>query len=95
MEVAKKKKTRAGHRASLSKMLPDVDDCLADYSTDRKTKVLKWRGTLVEQLEKIEPLDVQILSLMDNDEKATEDDMANETGELSASFTAANESHTN
>ena len=83
MEIAKKKKTRAGHRAFVSKIFPDVDECIADYRDERKTEILKWKGTLQEQLKKIEPLDAGILALMEDDKDATEEDMANEIEESS------------
>ena len=79
--VKKKKKTRAGHRAYLTKILPEVNASIANYSEEKKAEVVTWKGTLEEQLGKIAPLDEAILTLLEDDENATEDDMANEIKE--------------
>lgn len=83
MEIAKKKKTRAGHRAYLTKIVPEVDACITSYDEEKKMEIVKWKGTLEEQLDKIVPLDAEILAFLEDDEKATEDDMANEIEESS------------
>lgn len=67
----------------LSGILPAVDACLGEYSVDRKAELIKWKHTLNEQLEKIVPLDLEILALMGDDEKVTESDMAKEIDESS------------
>ena len=72
-EVGKKKKRRGGHRLYLAGILPGVDASLEHYIVERKAELAKWKHTLNEQLEKIAPLDLQILALMGDDEKVTED----------------------
>ena len=82
-EVGKKKKRRGGHRLYLAGILPDVEASLEHYTVERKAELAKWKHTLNEQLEKIAPLDLEILALMGDDEKVTEEDMAREIDESS------------
>ena len=56
------KKVRAGHRGFLGSTLPEVDACLEKDAAAAKAELIKWKVTLKEQLEKILPLDEQILS---------------------------------
>ena len=77
MEITKKKKTRA----YLTKILPDVNACIASYREERKAEIMAWKGTLEEQLGKMVPLDEEILVMMEDNEGTTEDDMANEIEE--------------
>ena len=82
-EVGKKKKRRGSHRLYLAGILPEVEASLEHNTVERKAELAKWKHTLNEQLEKIAPLDLEILALMGDDEKVTEEDMAREIDESS------------
>ena len=70
------KKVRAGHRGFLASTLPDVDACLGKDTV--KAELIKWKVTLKEQLEKILPLDEQILADLVAKEDSTEDKVTEE-----------------
>ena len=70
-EDGKKKKRRGGHQLYLTGILPEVDTSLENYTVERKEELAKWKHTLNEQLEKIVPLDLEILALMGDEEKVT------------------------
>ena len=72
------KKKRAGHRAFLTGILPEVDACLESYVVENKAELVKWKATLAEQLDKILPLDEGILAELLDDEKSTEEDVTAE-----------------
>ena len=72
------KKSRAGHRGFLTRILPDVDACLKNYNAEKKAELVKWQVTLKEQLDKILPLDREILSELIADEESTEEDVTAE-----------------
>ena len=74
------KKVRASHRGFLTKIIEEVDERLQEeYSTIRKTELLKRKASLGEQFQKIVPLDEQILAELAADEKVTEEEVAGET----------------
>ena len=51
------KKVRAGHRVFLRKAMEEVEEALQDeYAAIGKADLLKWKGSLKEQLEKIFPV---------------------------------------
>lgn len=75
--MASSKKVRAGHRGFLTNVFADVDKCLHD-GAEEKAELVKWKATLMEQLEKILPLDEVILEQLAADENSTEDDVADE-----------------
>ena len=85
------KKVRAGHRGFLKKVLKDVDECFENaFATVRKSELQKWKANLKEQLDKILPLDEQILAELAADEKVTEEEIADEierSGRLKADAT--------
>jgi len=85
------KKVRAGHRGFLKKVLKDVDECFENaFATVRKSELQKWKANLKEQLDKILPLDQQILAELAADEKVTEEEIADEierSGRLKADAT--------
>ena len=85
------KKVRAGHRVFLEKVIAEARAFLEDgFDTTTKTELLKWRASLKEQIEKISPLDEQILAELAADEKTTEDEIAEEierSGRLRADAT--------
>ena len=72
------KKKRAGHRAFLTGILPEVDACLESHVVENKAELVKWKATLAEQLDKILPLDEGILAELVDDEKSTEEDVTAE-----------------
>ena len=74
-----KKKVRAGHRGFLTKVIEEVGPFFeVEYATASKIQLLKWKASLMGQIEKISPLDEQILEELAADEKATEEDIADE-----------------
>ena len=72
-----KKKVRAGHRGFLTGILPEIDAGLENVETG-KAKLLTWKATIKEQLEKILPLDEAILAELVAKEESTEDEVAEE-----------------
>ena len=76
--MSNKKKKRAGHRAFLTEILPEVDAGLKSYVVENKAELVKWKATLAEQLDKILPLDEGILAGLVDDEKSTEEDVTAE-----------------
>ena len=72
------KKVRAGHRGFLASTLPEVDACLEKDAAAAKAELIKWKVTLKEQLEKILPLDEQILAELVEKEDSTEDEVTEE-----------------
>ena len=87
------KKVRAGHRIFLAKVIKEVEERLHDeYAAIGKAELLKWKASLKEQLDKILPLDEQILAKLGADEKVTEEEVAEEierSGRLKADTTQA------
>ena len=72
------KKVRAGHRGFLASTLPEVDACLGKDAAAAKAELTKWKVTLKEQLEKIFPLDEQILAKLVEKEDSTEEEVTEE-----------------
>ena len=72
-----KKKVRAGHRGFLTGILPEIDAGLENVETG-KAKLVTWKATIKEQLEKILPLDEAILAELVAREESTEDEVAEE-----------------
>ena len=72
-----KKKVRAGHRGILAGIFPEVDASLENAETE-KAKLVTWKATLKEQLDKILPLDFAILAELVAKEDSTEDEVAEE-----------------
>ena len=72
------KKVRAGHRGFLASTLPEVDACLGKDAVAAKAELIKWKVTLKEQLEKILPLDEQILAELVEKEDSTEEEVTEE-----------------
>ena len=87
------KKVRAGHRIFLARVVEEVEERLHDeYAAIGKAELLKWKASLKEQLEKILPLDEQILAEQGADKKVTEEEVAEEierSGRLKADATQA------
>ena len=55
-----KKKVRGGRRRFLTRVRPDVDECLNNYEVEKKVELAKWHTVLKEQLDKTMPLDEEI-----------------------------------
>ena len=72
------KKQRAGHRGFVKGILPQIDEFLQSDVAEKTAELLKWRGTLREQLDKILPLDEEILAQLVADDKSTEKDFEDE-----------------
>ena len=72
------KKVRAGHRGFLASTLPEVDACLGKDAAAAKAELIEWKVTLKEQLEKILPLDEQILAELVEKEDSTEEEVTEE-----------------
>ena len=73
------KKVRAGHRVFPERVIAEAGAFLEDgFAITTKTEVLKWRASLKEQIEKISPLDEEILAELAADEKTTEEEIAEE-----------------
>ena len=72
------KKSRTGHQGFLTGILPDVDTCSKNYNAEKKAELVKWQVTLKEQLDKILPLDREILAELIADEESTEEDVTTE-----------------
>ena len=70
---------RVGHRIFLTKVIEEVEKPLHDeYAVIGKTELLKWKASLKEQMDKILPLDEQILAELGADKKATEEGVSEE-----------------
>ena len=73
------KKVRAGHRVFQRMAIEEVEERLQDeYAAIGKADLLKWKASLKEQVEKILPLDEQILAELGADAKVTEEEVAEE-----------------
>ena len=59
----------------LTRVRPDVDECLNNYEAEKKVELAKWHTVLKEQLDKILPLDEEIYAELIADEKSTEEDI--------------------
>ena len=70
-----KKKVRGGRRRFLTRVRPDVDECLSKFNFLLSFIVVKWHTVLKEQLDKILPLDEEIYAELIADEKSTEEDI--------------------
>ena len=77
-ELKNKKKSRSGHNSYLKRALNKVDECLADYTPERKDELAQWKESLQEQLQKVTTLSDQILALMEADEELTDEDLSTE-----------------
>ena len=73
-----KKKVRGGRRGFLTRVLPEVDECLNNYEAEKKVELGKWHTVVTEQLDKIVPLDKEIYAELIADEKSTEEDITAE-----------------
>jgi len=67
-----KKKVRAGHQGFLKGILPEVDAGLQNAEIE-KAKLVTWKATLTEQLDKILRLDEAILAELVAKEESTKD----------------------
>ena len=65
--LAKKRKIRAGHKASATKTIRQIEDILASETPD-KEKLSLLRLTLNEKLETIKGLDSEVIELSEDEE---------------------------
>ena len=72
-EPKNKKKSRSGHKSYLTHALNKVDECVANYTPQRKDELAQWKESLQEQLQKVTTLSDQILALMEAHEELTDD----------------------
>lgn len=77
-QLKKRKKTRAGHRAYVAKNVPKAEALVKEYTPERRERVMELKASLEEQLKALEALDKKILTLMEDDESASEEDMGEE-----------------
>ena len=96
--LKKKKKTRAGHRAYVTKIQPEVRTCIENFDEDVKPRVIVLKTSLEEQLATLTELDKEILELLEEKEDAVEDEeleneieeSCNIRAEISANITIMN-----
>ncbi len=67
-ELTRKKRVRAGHKSSATKMMTRVEEMLASGESLDLSKLNQLRMSLREKLEEIKVLDSEILSLVKDDE---------------------------
>ena len=72
-EPKNKKKSRSGHKSYLTHALNKVDECVANYTPERKDELAQWKESLQEQLQRVTTLSDQILALMEAHEELTDD----------------------
>ena len=77
-DLKNKKKSRLGHKSYLTHALKKVDECLADYTAERRDELVQWKESLQEQLQKVTNLSDQIVALMEADEELTDEDLSAE-----------------
>ena len=73
--VTRKKRIRAGHEASATRMLTQIDTLLAEESPDL-SKLSQLKLSLQEKLETIKLLDGEMLGLIDEEELTSEIEQA-------------------
>ena len=73
--LARKKKVRAGHKGSVTRMLNQIDAILADGTPD-VSKLPQLKQSLQEKLESIKLIDGEILDLIKEEKVATEIEQA-------------------
>ena len=75
--LAKKKRIRAGHRASATRTLTKVNEALTADTSD-ESKLLQLKFTLEEKLDTLKLLDGEIIDLIEEDALATEIEQADD-----------------
>ena len=73
--LVKQKRIRAGHKASTTKMLSEVDVLLA-VRTPEPTKLSGLKLRLEEKLETLKRLDTELLDLLEDEEAGSTGDRA-------------------
>ena len=76
--LAKKKRIRAGHRASATRTLTKLNDALAAETAPDEAKLSQLKLTLEEKLGTLKLLDGEIVELIDEDALATEIEQADD-----------------
>ena len=64
--LARNKKVRAGHRSSATRLMNQVDEASAVTGGPAIDKLLQWKLSLNEKLTKLQSLDDEILTLVDD-----------------------------
>ena len=77
-QLKKRKKTRAGHRAYVGKVLPEAKQIVTDFQPEQRARAVQLRTALKlnEQLTLLEPLDKDIVQFMEDDDEVDETAMA-------------------
>ena len=77
-QLKKRKKTRTGHRAYVGKILPEAGQIVKDFQPEQRARAVQLRTALNEQLTLLEPLDKDIMQIMEDDDEVDETAMADE-----------------
>ena len=75
--LAKRKRIRAGHRASATRTLTKVNEASTSETSD-ESKLLQLKLTLEEKLDTLKLLDGEIIDLIEEDALATEIEQADD-----------------
>ena len=62
----------------MTKMLPEAKAIVNEFTPDRRDRAIKLKTSLAEQLKAIEPIDQQILGLLEDEESTTEEETIEE-----------------
>ena len=67
----RKMKIRGGHKAHITRLIAQVDECLDGYTNDHRSQILTYKSCLERKADVISKLDEEILDALD-DEKQIE-----------------------
>lgn len=77
-QLKARRKTRAGHRSCVAKLLPEAKTVVNEFTSEMRDEAMKLRTSLAGQLGAMEPLDQEILGLLEEKESTTEEEMGDE-----------------
>jgi CO dehydrogenase/acetyl-CoA synthase beta subunit len=84
-ELTKKKRIRAGHRGSATKIVPKIKEKLTNYNSEGETDknaLKQLRDTLKDKIEALKNLDATIIELLsDSKDEDAEEELAKEIEE--------------
>ena len=66
-EVARQKKIRAGHRSSATRLMNQLEEASAATGGPVLERLLQWKLSLNDKLQKLKSLDNEILALVNDD----------------------------
>ena len=66
-EVARQKKIRAGHRSSAMRLMNQLEEASAATGGPALERLLQWKLSLNDKLQKLKSLDNEILALVNDD----------------------------